>query len=732
MGVKRKINVAKFQIIIIALLFSFGALIGYRYTVNLEKNELEDEILKVKNKIEYLISARIINANGMAGFIELNKSIDQRVYDVFAREIYNSEKEIVKDVVFITDTTITYIYPEYLGSGAIGVDLALIPEQKDNLLYTKEHFKTVYFGPIDLVEGGRGIIVRVPVVVNRVYYGQVAIVFDYIRFIKESGLKDIAVENYVALEGTDPASGEKMNVWSSDGTRPKDVISQDVILDDINWVITAAPVSGWHGFSVLFYLIILVGALVVIGATVAYRKESDLRTEIELANIGLKKTVDQLAENEKKLIIKYDEVKEKESYIQQLADYDELTGLHNRRLFREHLEKSISQGDEGIIALVDIDDFKNINDIHGHVYGDQVLKAFSKVIEEVVDDRGTCYRFGGDEFLVLFEGAYEDGYIMKFSKLIQEALHTRLSELIPNHITLSAGVVRYPAQGVDVKSLLIRADVAMYESKASGKNQIKIFRESMLMALDKKIAIEKHIRKALKNNGFEMNYQPIVDANTEEIVSFEALIRLKDRAYSPMVFIEVAESSGGIIELGEWILEEVFSTIQSWIEGGKELKPVAINLSPNQLLEPSFREKFFRLVEKYKVPSHLIEVEITENILLENEEGNLNVLRSLRSAGIKVSLDDFGTGYSSFKYLTYLPIDKVKIDKSLKDHLVKMDNDKILTGIIMMVHGLGLKVVAEGIETKDEVDVLKRLGCDQIQGYYFSRPLAVDKVDKLF
>lgn len=718
-------------IVIMILVFSFASMLEYRHSIEQEQNSLREDILLVQTNIENMISSRIINANVFAGLIELDREIDKELFDIFANKIYDSESHVVKDIVFITDTTITHVYPTYLGEGAIGIDLATIPEQRELLLYSKNKRETVFFGPVDLVEGGKGIIVRVPVVVEDIYYGIVAIVFDYSNFIEESGLKNLALINNVILEGRDPLSEYSTIIWSNVSGEVDNYITEKIYLHEVEWYIKAIPINGWNGFSPLLFLIIAVGLFVCIGSTTAYIKELRLKNELEKVNMGLQDTVKELAESKIELVDKYNEIFEKESFIQHQADHDELTGLYNRRLFRENLSEAISEGKSGLVVLLDIDDFKNINDIHGHLYGDELLKTFANTMKAVLKDSCRIYRFGGDEFLILFEQNYDDSKIKSSSEEIKDKLKARITKKIGSPMTLSTGVVRYPSQGKDVESLLIRADVAMYKSKNSGKNQLTIFEESLLVDLDRRIGIENHIRRALSNYEFEMNYQPIINTITGEIVSFEALIRLKNRVYSPIEFIDVAETSGFIVPLGEWILEEVFAKIASWIEDGLSPKPVAINLSPRQLIEPTFRNTFFKLIKQYNISMDLIEVEITENVFLENEEENIAVLRELRDNGIKVSMDDFGTGYSSLKYLTYLPIDKVKIDKSLKDQLIALDNSKVLSGIITMVHGLGMKVVAEGIEEADEWQYLADIGCDYLQGYLFSRPVADEFIPEL-
>ncbi len=727
----RKSLTSFITVIVLLLVFLFAAVMEYRYEIEVEKDSLREELVNVAINIEGMISSRIINANGVAATIQIEQASGQNLFDLFAEGIFESEDQVVKDVVFITDTTITDVYPAYLGLDAIGVDLAKIPEQRDLLLFSKENMQTVFFGPVDLVEGGKGIIVRVPVAIEGEYYGQVAIVFDYWNFTVVSGLEDLADRNHIHLSGNDPLTNESTVIWGSGDEKDERFISETIDLYDIEWTISAMPHYSWRGTSTLFYLILIVGFITVLGATYSILRERRLKRQLQAANKDLKKTVVELAHSKEDLLRQNEEIREKERFIQQLADHDGLTGLYNRRLFTEHLTKALGEGVHGLVVLIDIDDFKNVNDIHGHVYGDELLKEFSATLHEILGNSNRLYRFGGDEFLVLFENEYDNKRIMEYASSVQQKVSEKIRRKIHSPITMSTGVVRFPEQGSDVESLLIRADVAMYKSKDSGKNQVTIFEESLLRSLDKKLRIEDHIRKALSEKAFSMYYQPIVEAGSGKVVSFEALIRLNDRAYSPMEFIQVAESTGFIIRLGEWILEEVIDKVSLWLSKGLPVKPVAINISPRQLVEPEFRQMFMEIIRKSEVPLHLIELEITENVFLENQMENIAILQDLRSAGIKVSMDDFGTGYSSLKYLTYLPIDKVKLDKSLKDQLLGMNNKNVLSGIITMVHGLGMKVVTEGIEEKREWEQLKALGCDFVQGYHFSKPVPCEDIPEL-
>lgn len=689
-------------VFVFLLLFSIvtvGAIIEYQRVVAREKENLEDDLLIVKNNIEQMITSRMINARGLAGFIEVSEDMTDEAYDVFAGGIYESTGHIVKDVVLITDTTISHVYPTYYGIGAIGIDLAQVEAQKDVLLYTKETGKAVFIGPVDLVEGGRGIIVRVPVHVKDQYFGQVAIVFDYYNFIENSGLKKLVNTNYVALSGNDPTSEETFMIWYNARDINANCVYQTIEMENIQWVIRACPANGWNGFSTLFYAILVFGFIVSLLAALIYNQQLVFKEALIASN----------------------------NQLRHIAEHDTLTNLWNRRKFGKTIQTNINGGKRGSVVLLDLDNFKNINDTHGHIYGDSLLMDCAKIIQTIIGDRGAAYRFGGDEFLIHFEGQVEESSIDSYLRLITNALSSQEVEGIRNHVTNSAGIVTYPEDGMDVEALLIKADVAMYKAKSDGKNCHVFFVETLLSDFDVKVTVEKTLRKALEEDGFTIHYQPIVDIHYGRVTSFEALIRLKDFQYGPMTFIPVAEESGLIIPLGLWIIEEVAKQLKSWRHLGLDVKPVAINLSPKQLLEDDFIDNFLGILERFDIPMTLIQVEITESVLLENEDENVLSLNKLHNAGIKISMDDFGTGYSSLNYLTYLPVDKVKLDKSLKDKFINMKNSKVMSGIIDMSHGLNLEVVAEGVEDGAEWQKLKEAGCDYLQGYYFSKPVPPSK-----
>ncbi len=424
--------------------------------------------------------------------------------------------------------------------------------------------------------------------------------------------------------------------------------------------------------------------------------------------------------------------KEQELYIQYLADHDPLTGLYSRRKFEQMVHGDLETHQEGAVLLMDVDNFKNINDSLGHVYGDKVLQHISNLLKEHLCDHGHVFRFGGDEFLIQLTGETDLNNITHcLSEIVDAFKNHCVIDGTEQLITISTGIARYPVDATTVEELLIKADVAMYSAKQSGKNQYRAFSQDMTLALSAKLKIEQILRQTLNTNGFMLYYQPVVFSDSSEIAYFEALIRMKDLSLSPVEFISIAEDTGLILEIGRWVITEAISQMRFWLDAGVCVKPIAINISPRQMYDPYLVTFIASQLRVYDVDASLIEVEITENILVENREENLRVLYDLKALGIKIALDDFGTGYSSLNYLTFIPVDKIKLDKSLKDKFIGLESIQVMDSLIGLAHGLQLKVVAEGVEEVAEVNRLKRGGCDFLQGYLFSKPLPAQKIQVL-
>jgi diguanylate cyclase (GGDEF)-like protein len=429
----------------------------------------------------------------------------------------------------------------------------------------------------------------------------------------------------------------------------------------------------------------------------------------------------------------FHQINEQKDYIEYTKYHDPLTNLPNKKMLIKKLSEEIENNRSGALILIDLDDLKEINDTLGHVYGDRVLLSIAEKLNSIVKKGVFVSRFGGDEFIVLISGAEDNLKIEYYVNKINTFLNNEI--VIDNdeiHITCSMGISMYSPENNNnsVNQAIMNADMAMYAAKDLGKNNHIFFNDDMIKRLNEKVSIVNLLRKALKNREFKVLYQPQVCINTGEIIGFEALLRLKNSKISPAQFIPVAEKTGMIIEITRWVTEEVINQISDWQRKGFELKPIAINLSVKQLYDLNYLEFLENTLKTKGIEAKYIEIEITEGLLLEKEEKTLEFLNQIKEKGIKIALDDFGTGYSSLSYLTYLPVDKIKLDKSIIDRYLEDKNIKVVEGIVSLAHSLGLSVVAEGVENLEQLIKLKENKCNYIQGYIFSPPLDVWDVEK--
>jgi diguanylate cyclase (GGDEF)-like protein len=426
-------------------------------------------------------------------------------------------------------------------------------------------------------------------------------------------------------------------------------------------------------------------------------------------------------------ILKITDIKSNMEYA---AYHDKLTGLKNRRALFEDFDKYIQENKKGSLCLLDLNNLKEINDIYGHATGDEILRLIVERINNIINEDTYFYRFGGDEFIIVI---FED-----LDKVEQECIdimncvsRTMKYENIDFNISGCIGISSFPQDGNLSNNLIGKADIAMYYVKHNFKKGFTYFKPFMQDEVNRKSEINIILRNALENNGFKLLYQPIIEAKSGDVVSFEALLRLRDYNISPVDFIKVAEEKGIIIEVGRLVVEEVIKQLHEWKEKNIILRPIAINLSPNQMKDDELIIFTQNLLNKYDIESRYLEIEVTEDILIENSAEAIAFLEGFKSVGLKISLDDFGSGYSSLTYLTYMPIDKIKLDKVLIDKYLNKKNQSIIDSIIRIAHDLEFSVVAEGIESFEQYEMLKLIGCDFIQGYYFSKPVDSEAVEKM-
>ena len=433
-------------------------------------------------------------------------------------------------------------------------------------------------------------------------------------------------------------------------------------------------------------------------------------------------------------------VKARTAELQHQAHHDALTGLPNRTLFYETLEKTLvlATGQEWKVAVmfIDLDHFKNINDTMGHAVGDALLVQFSNRLLRCVRLRDTVGRLGGDEFaLILLMQNGLHGAAQVAAK-IREALRPPFNlfghEVV---ITASIGITIHPDDASTPDVLIKYADTAMYQAKHAGRDTCRFFTAQMNTNVLLRQEMECALRKAVENGEFVLLYQPKVDLLSGNVVGMEALLRWERPGHgllTPDGFIATLEETGLIVRVGNWVIASACAQIKAWLDAGIGAVRVSVNVAGRQFLECNLEAEVFQALHNSGVPPELLELELTETSLMLNTERTITCLRHLREKGVHISIDDFGTGYSSLAYLRRFPIDKLKIDIAfIRDVITNPDDAAIVRAIISMAHSLNLIVIAEGVETEAQLNYLRRLLCDQIQGYLFSRPLSAVQMTQL-
>lgn len=422
-----------------------------------------------------------------------------------------------------------------------------------------------------------------------------------------------------------------------------------------------------------------------------------------------------------------------------LARTDSLSGLANRNHLQERVERIISiskrENKEFALLFLDLDHFKSVNDSLGHDVGDELLRNIAQAIQLTLRTNDVVARIGGDEFVIVLTHYKNELELHEIIERIQaQLIKPWLINTFPIQITSSVGITIYPKDGNDLLSLMKHADIAMYEAKARGRNGYHFFTEELNSKTQKYIELTNTMREALKNNQYELYYQPQNDVKTGEIIGAEALIRWKnaDNDYiPPTVFIPIAEHSDFIVELGNWILETAIKQLKAWQDKNFELK-LSINVAAKQIQQQNFVPHLKLLLDTYQVRPANVFLEITEYVFLHDSEEIHKTFSAIKALGVHISLDDFGTGYSSLSYLKTFPIDLLKIDKAFLDDYDTEEGAIFIATIVNMAQTLKLNVVAEGVETPEQVNYLKSLNCNFYQGYVCSQPVKIETFDKLF
>lgn len=530
-------------------------------------------------------------------------------------------------------------------------------------------------------------------------------------------------------------------------------------IENLNWKIALyveediflAPLKKYQSSLITFWIISLLILLSTLSLVLRYLlRDFPLITKqlkkIENgdfnARIGIERS-DEVGEISRSVDQMAQKIQEQIDEMNYQAHFDSLTQLPNRYSIESTLEEWLhSAKDKNVIFIAvvffDLDHFKNVNDSKGHAYGDELLFKVGQRVKKLLPSNCFFGRFGGDEFILLLRGKREK------INAIQDTLttiHTSFDDSFQLfeqsiHITTSMGVALFPEDAKTKKELFANADTALYEAKEAGRNLVYFFNEVMKENFEKSFTLQKGLRAALTNNEFRLHYQPQFDIRYGKVNSIEALLRWQHPEWgmvSPADFIPLAEKTGQIIEIGDWVIDTSLQAIKRIMQENSDIQRIAINVSAIQLREPDFVYKLEEALLKHQVSPHFIEIEITESVVIVDEKEAFQKLEDLKDLGIQIALDDFGTGYSSLNHLHRMTIDKVKIDRSFIQQVEENDNVfAILKMIIQLGHALGLEIIAEGVETKAQLQLLKEMNVDSIQGFYYSRPLDEDSLLNYF
>jgi len=470
------------------------------------------------------------------------------------------------------------------------------------------------------------------------------------------------------------------------------------------------------------------------------RAEEDLKQANELLEAQVTQRTSELKSANDKLRLDLEERKRVELSIRHMAHHDALTGLPNRTLFRDRLTHAMAQADRYhqrlAVLFLDLDRFKAINDTLGHNVGDQLLKIAAERLRSCVRDCDTVARLGGDEFTVIVDDIME----VQDAAVVAQKILDILSQPFNLHghevfISVSIGITLYPTDDESADNLLRNADSAMYRAKEYGRNNYQFYVADMNVKARARLMLESSLRRALDRGEFALYYQPRVDLFSGRVIGAEALLRWRHPEIGlvpPVEFIPILEETGMIIPVGDWVLRQASQQNRAWQEMGLPPIRMAVNLSVRQFIQKDLAESVLRVLEQVGLSPKYMELEITEDLLLEHNQTNIITLTKLRNQGIHISIDDFGTGYSSLSYLKRLPIDTLKIDQSfVRDIDTDPDNKAIASAIIAMASSLHLNVLAEGVETDEQLAFLRAQGCNEIQGFSFSHPLPAEEFERL-
>ncbi|MDF2181833.1 EAL domain-containing protein [Neptuniibacter sp. CAU 1671] len=672
------------------------------------KNQANVHLLTLGARLEGEVNSNLVVLRGLRAEISINPDITHEELASLVSE-YLFYYPAISHVALAPSLIVSDVYPLEGNEAAIGLNYRNQPDQLKGVMESIYNDDITLTGPINLVQGGRKFIGRIPVYSGSKkseLWGVVAVVLNMEKMLEAAGIDSFLWGMKVALR-TRQMDGQKTEVMLGDAAVfGADAAMVDVVLPNLRWQLAAIPKNGWKlPYQKTQYWWLISVVLSVLAGVAAYLISANYRERLMAV--------------------------ENASF---WANFDGLTGLPNRRYFnarfRSLIEEHRQQGSGFAVFNLDLDFFREVNDSWGHAMGDRVLRSFARRMSRTVRADDLVARLGGDEFIMVLQDIDSPAQ----AELLAENLQRELIEPYEMDderfsITISLGISMFPLDGEDEETLLLNATRAKDEAKRAGRNRIAFFNEAISLEMSRHVEMHNEILEGIRTHQFELYYQPIQHLKTGQIHKCEALIRWhhpEKGLISPAEFIPVAEQTGVIRNLGDWVLQQACHDYQSFQDKGVNMS-ISVNRSPAEFFGRDCEQHWLDILEQNRMNNADLIFEITESLLMDDNEQQRKVIRNLRSKGVAVAIDDFGTGYSSLSYLRDYPMDFLKIDRSFVSGILHDTQMRTLTEVmIKMGQTLGIQVVAEGVETMQQQALLATLGCDYIQGYLLGRPMPLD------
>lgn len=702
----------KLIIILISLsVFLIGEVILARL-IQAEQQRIEEtnrylaleRVSTLRARVEGLLQANLLAIRQLRTEIYLNPEFDEERLRLISNSLFSDSLQ-TRHVAIGVDYVIQFIHPLTGNEAALGFDYRTAPEQLNSYEQALETNEITINGPVQLTQGGTALIARVPVFADGAHNIVISQVIDHERLFQQAGVMDSS-ELLVSIRGRNGSGREGPVIFGPNAIWQQDPVTQVINLPSGEWYIAVMPASGhWRSESGLapwwWFFGTLLSALLALATAYILFNQQRLKRAFRT--------------------------------ITQQARFDSLTDLPNRHYFLEQLEHYVNsckrRNEQCALLFIDLDRFKEVNDVLGHAAGDQLLKVIAERLRISMRQDDLVARLSGDEFVLVLKNLHEPVHAQiqaeKILQFIREPITLNNQDVT---IDSSIGIAIYPEDGDSADDLLKAADLAMYEAKNNGRGMAAFFSQKLRAKIEDQVRQHHELVHALNNQEFLVHYQPVIHADNGEITSVEALVRWQHPTaglLEPAEFIQAAERNGTIRELGNKVLQQVCRDLPAFRAAGIQGR-IAVNISSHQFYDQAAVETWFAIMQEHDVSPAEFIFEITESMLLPDRERQRKMLLSLHDRGIQLAIDDFGTGYSSANHLRHFPISMLKIDRSFAvgvpdDHA----HSNLLAALIHMARALSVDVVVEGIESAQQVEFIRHQCADLIQGYYFAQPMAL-------